>query len=149
MSESQESQEKVTSKIVKLDESFGNHRLEWTKKIKDLAEDLKHGSNLPEVASYTLSYRQILVENLASLSSKIRAQKAKIDKAFKEAWIRYFQYDYKLTDTLRDKFIKADLSEDLQIQDLLETQREFTLGTIKTLDNLSFAIKQRMDMKQL
>lgn len=137
------------SKIVKLDELLGKERGEWTNKIKDLAENLKNANKLNEVAAYTLSYRQILVESIASLSSKIRTQKAKIDRSFKEAWIRYYGYDYKLNDTQREKFIKADLSDELQIQEMLEAQRDFVVGSIKTLDNMSFAIKQRMDMMQL
>lgn len=140
---------KVVNKVVQLDELFGSQRLSWTNKIKDLAEDLKHGENLHEVASYTLSYRQILVENIASVSSKIRTNKARVDKNFKEAWIRYYQYEYKLNDKQREKFIEADMAEDLQVQDLLVSHKEFLTASIKTLDNMGFAIKQRMDMKQI
>ena len=101
------------------------------------------------MASYTLSYRQILVENIASVSSKIRTNKARVDKNFKEAWIRYYQYEYKLNDKQREKFIEADMAEDLQVQDLLVSHKEFLTASIKTLDNMGFAIKQRMDMKQI
>lgn len=137
------------NKVSQLDEYLGEQRLQWTQKIKDLAEDLKSGDNLHEVASYTLSYRQILVENVASVSAKIRAKKATLDRNFKEAWIRYYQYEYKLNDKQREKFIDADMSEDLQIHESLLSHREFLTASIKTLDNMGFAIKQRMDMKQL
>lgn len=148
MSDSTEQLTKV-NKLVKLDELLGKERSDWTKKIYSLTEDLKSASNLHEVLSYTLSYRQILVEGLATISSKIRTQKSKLDKLYQEAWIRYYSYDYKLTDTQRDKFIKADLSDDIQLQEMLDSHKDFLTGTIKTLDNMSFAIKQRMDMKQL
>lgn len=150
MSEIQTPSKQINAnKVIQLDEYFGEQRMSWTKKIKDLAEDLKAGDNLHEVASYTLSYRQILVENIASVSSKIRTNKARLDKNFKEAWIRYYQYEYKLNDKQREKFIDADMAEDLQIHDILASHKEFLTASIKTLDNMGFAIKQRMDMKQL
>lgn len=148
MSEIPEQPIKV-NKLVKLDELLGKERSDWTKKIQDLANDLKVGNNLHEVSAYTLSYRQILIEGLASISSKVRTQKAKFDRLYQEAWIRYYTYDYKLTDSQREKFIKSDLSDELQLQEMLESHKDFLTGTVKTLDNMGFAIKQRIDMKQL
>jgi hypothetical protein len=137
------------NKLQQLDEYLAAQRTEWTSKIRGVADDLKHGNNLPEVSSYALSYRQILVDMIASISSKIRTQKSKIDREYKSAWIGYYQYDYKLSDGQRAKFIEADLSEDYQVQQLLEMQRDFFNGSVKTLDNIGFAIKNRIDMKQL
>ena len=74
-------------KILKLDEYLGAQRLEWTTKIKDLTESLKRGTNLEEVSAYTLSYRQIIVEQLASMSSRIRAQKTTVDQKYKQKWL--------------------------------------------------------------
>lgn len=142
-------EEVKVSKLVRLDEMLAAQRLDWTNKVKALAEDLKAGTSLHEVASFALSYRQILVEALASIASKVRTQKGKIDKLYKEKWISYYTYDYKLTDSQREKFIKSDLSDELQLHEMLEDHKDFLTGTVKTLDNMGFAIKQRMDMKQL
>jgi hypothetical protein len=141
--------ENKPNKIQQLDEYLAAQRNEWTKKIREVADELKAGSNLPEVSSYTLSYRQILVDMIASISSKIRAQKAKLDREYKTAWIGYYNYDYKLSDGQRVRFIEADLSEDYQILELLENQKDFFSNSVKTLDNIGFAIKNRIDMKQL
>jgi hypothetical protein len=137
------------TKLQQVDEYLANQRTEWTNKIRAVADDLKAGSNLPEVSSYALSYRQILVDMIGSISSKIRTQKAKIDRSYKAAWIGYYTYDYKLSDGQRARFIEADLSEDYQLQELLENQKDFFVNSIKTLDNIGFAIKNRIDMKQL
>jgi hypothetical protein len=137
------------NKIQQLDEYLAAQRAEWTKKIREVADELKAGVNLPETSSYTLSYRQILVDMMASISSKIRAQKAKLDREYKTAWIGYYNYDYKLSDGQRVRFIEADLSEDYQILELLENQKDFFTNSVKTLDNIGFAIKNRIDMKQL
>ena len=81
---------KAADKLIQLDEYLSTKRVEWTDKIKDLTVSLKRGEKLEEVSAYTLSYRQILIENLATMSSKIRSQKATLDKNYKLKWIEYF-----------------------------------------------------------
>jgi predicted metal-dependent hydrolase len=139
----------LKDKILKLDEYLGKQRLDWTEKIKELTINLKKGINLEEVSSFSLSYRQILVEQLASMSNKMRAQKATVDQKYKQKWIEYYQYDYKLTDKQRERFLEADLAEDRQLLDLLETQKSFIEASVKTLDNMGFAIKNRLDMTRI
>ena len=140
---------KSTEKVIQLDEYLSTKRIEWTDKIKDLTLDLKRGDRLEEVSAYTLSYRQILIENLATLSSKIRSQKTTVDKNYKLKWIEYYNYDYKLSDKQKEKFIEADLSDDMHIYNLLVSQKSFIEGSIKTLDNMGFAIKNRLDISRL
>jgi hypothetical protein len=144
-----ETQQSNKSKIVQLDEYLANQRSEWTLKIKALTQNLKKGVLLEEVSAYTLSYRQILVENLATIAGKIRAQKGTVDKLYKQKWIEYYKFDYKITDKQRERFIDADLSDDRQILDLLESQKAFIEGSVKTLDNMGFAIKNRLDISRL
>ena len=139
----------LKDKILKLDEYLGRQRLDWTDKIKELTVNLKKGVNLEEVSSLSLSYRQILVEKLASMSNKMREQKATVDQKYKTKWIEYYQYDYKLTDKQRERFLEADLAEDRQLLDLLETQKSFIEASVKTLDNMGFAIKNRLDMTRI
>lgn len=139
----------IKDRIVQLDEYLSKQREDWTSKIKNLANDLKLGSNLEEVSSYTLSYRQILVEMLATMGNKIRSQKSTLDKKYKDKWIEYYNYDYKLTDKQRERFVEADIADDAQILELLQTQKSFIEGSVKTLDNMGFAIKNRLDMSRL
>lgn len=139
----------LQEKILKLDEYLNNQRVEWTEKIKGLTEDLKRGNNLEEVSAYTLSYRQIMVDQLASLGGRIRTQKSVVDRKYKTKWIEYYQYDYKLTDKQRERFLEADLADDKHMLELLETQKAFLEGSIKTLDNMGFAIKNRLDISKL
>jgi len=139
----------LKDKILKLDEYLGKQRIDWTDKIKELTVNLKKGIELEEVSAYTLSYRQILVEQLASMSNKMRAQKGAVDQKYKQKWIEYYQYDYKLTDKQREKFLEADLADDKQLYDLLETQKSFIEASVKTLDNMGFAIKNRLDMSRI
>jgi hypothetical protein len=136
-------------KIQQLDEYLNKQREDWTLKIKGLTEDLKLGNNLQDVSAYTLSYRQIMVEHLAVMGNRIKSQKAVVDKRYKEKWIEYFTYDYKLTDKMKERFIEADISDETTILELLTIQKSFFEGSIKTLDNMGFAIKNRLDISRL
>lgn len=138
-----------TDKIKQLDNYLSKQREEWTSKIKALTDDLKRGTNLEEVSAYTLSYRQILVEQLAIMGNRIKSQKATVDRRWKEKWIEYYNYDYKLTDKMREKFVEADIADDTQILEFLNTQKSFIEGSVKTLDNMGFAIKNRLDISKL
>jgi hypothetical protein len=139
----------VKNKITQLDEYLIKQREDWTLKIKELTEELKLGNNLENVSAYTLSYRQILVETLATMGNRIKTQKSVVDKKYKDKWIEYYSYDYKLTDKMREKFVDADISDDTNILELLVTQKSFFEGSIKTLDNMGFAIKNRLDISRL
>lgn len=136
-------------KIKQLDDYLSRQREEWTSKIKALTDDLKRGTNLEEVSAYTLSYRQILVEQLATMGNRIKSQKATVDRRWKDKWIEYYSYDYKLTDKMREKFVEADIAEEIQILEFLNTQKSFIEGSVKTLDNMGFAIKNRLDISKL
>jgi len=139
----------IKERIIQLDEYLSKQREDWTLKIKGLTEDLKLGTNLEEVSAYTLSYRQVLVELLATMGNKIKSQKSTIDKKYKEKWIEYYSFDYKLTDKQRERFVEADISDDSHILELLQTQKGFIEGSVKTLDNMGFAIKNRLDISRL
>jgi hypothetical protein len=139
----------VKDKITQLDEYLIKQREDWTQKIKGLTEELKLGNNLESVSAFTLSYRQILVEHLATMGNRIKTQKSVVDKKYKDKWIEYYSYDYKLTDKMREKFVEADIADDTNILELLVTQKSFFEGSIKTLDNMGFAIKNRLDISRL
>jgi hypothetical protein len=136
-------------KIQQLDEYLIQQREDWTLKIRTLTDQLKLGNSLEEVSAYTLSYRQILIEHLATMGNRIKTQKGVVDKKYKDKWIEYYSYDYKLTDKMREKFVEADIADDTSILELLITQKNFYEGSIKTLDNMGFAIKNRIDISRL
>ena len=77
-------------KIQQLDDYLIKQREDWTSKIKGLTEELKLGNNLEGVSAYTLSYRQILVEHLATMGNRIKSQKATVDTRYKDKWVEYY-----------------------------------------------------------
>ena len=137
------------NKITLLDRKLGEQREKWTRKITTLAQGIKTLSGMEVVISDILHTRQLLVEQLMYIQIKSKEQKKTLDVKWKEAWIKYYQYDYKLTDKVRSQFLEAELSDDKMIQSLLENQIEFYRESVKTLDNMGFAVRNRLAIKDL
>jgi hypothetical protein len=137
------------NKIIELDEKLATERGTWTEKITALAERIKYINGLEDLMSEMLSYRQILVDRSAQMSVMIKKQKARMDVLWKEAFIKYYNFDYKLTDKQKEQFLVADMTEDHQKISLLETQLDFYRESVKTLDNMGFALRNRLALKDL
>ena len=136
-------------KILQLDDRLVEQRTKWTAKITGLANGIKKLNGMEEVIADILHTRQLLVEQLMYVQIKFKDQKKQLDLKWKDAWIRYYNYDYKLTDKIREKFIEAELADDKMILSLLENQIEFYKESVKTLDNMGFAVRNRLALKDL
>ncbi len=136
-------------KILQLDERLVLQRERWTKKITSLADGLKTLTDMEIVIADILHTRQLLVEQQMYVQIKFKDQKKQVDLKWKDAWIRYYNYDYKLTDKIREKFIEAELADDKMILSLLENQIEFYRESVKTLDNMGFAVRNRLALNDL
>jgi len=140
---------KEKNKITLLDEKLGEQRDKWSRKITALAHGIKTLSGMEIVIGDILQTRQLLVEQLMYIQIKTKEQKKQIDLKWKDAWIRYYNYDYKLTDKVRTQFLEAELADDKMIHSLLENQVEFYRESVKTLDNMGFAVRNRLAIKDL
>lgn len=137
------------NKVVKLDAYLNDQRQEWTLKIRELAKCFKSVEKLNQAMVEIPSYRQILIEQIAQLNIKIKQQDASLAKKYKTKFVSYYEYDYKLTDKQKESFIKADMSEDGMVRNLLETQMEFMRESVKTLDNMSWAVRNKVQINNL
>tara|TARA_Y100000766_G_C18669430_1_gene489246 strand:- start:102 stop:536 length:435 start_codon:yes stop_codon:yes gene_type:complete len=137
------------NRITLLDSRLGEQRGKWTTKITALANGIKTLSGMEVVIGDILQTRQLLVEQLMYIEIKKKDQKKQLDLKWKDAWIRYYNYDYKLTDKIREKFIEAELADDKMILSLLENQVDFYRESVKTLDNMGFAVRNRLAIKDL
>ena len=136
-------------KIIELDRKLNEQRTSWSKKIKELAAGLKSINQLEVIISEVLSTRQILIDNIAYINVKVKEQKATINTRYREAYIRYYEYDYKLGEKQKERFIENDLRDENIILSHLENQLEFLRESVKTLDNMGFAIRNRLALKDL
>lgn len=135
--------------ILALDKKLSGQRTEWTNNIKELAQSLRNLNRLEETIAEVLSSRQSLVEQMSYLNMKVKEQKNKVNIRYREAYIRYYEYDYKLGEKQKDKFIETDLADENMILSHLENQVEFFRDSVKTLDNMGFAIRNRLALKDL
>ena len=136
-------------KILALDTKLSAQRSEWSEKIKNLAQSLRNLNTLEVTIADVLSSRQMLIDQMAYINVKIKEQKSKINTRYREAYIRYFEYDYKLGEKQKERFIENDLNDDNMILSHLENQLDFLRESVKTLDNMGFAIRNRLALKDL
>lgn len=136
-------------KILALDKKLSEQREEWTSKIQDLAKSLRYINGMEDTIALVLSNRQKIIDHIAYINVKIKDQKRKINDRYREAYIRYYEYDYKLGEKQKERFIEADLADDNSILSHLENQLEFFKESVKTLDNMGFAIRNRLALKDL
>ena len=136
-------------KILALDERLSSQRTSWSKNIKDLAQSLRDINAMESTISGVLSSRQTMVEQIAYLNTKVREQKNNINSRWRESYIKYFEYDYKLGEKQKERFIENDLVQEHTKLSLLENQLDFMKESVKTLDNMGFAIRNRLALKDL
>lgn len=137
------------SKIIELDERLGKQRKEWSDKIRELARGLKDLNGMEVVISDILHTRQTLLDQVAYINTKIKDQRKVLAHRHREAYLRYYEYDYKLGEKQKEKFMEADLADDTIIMSQLENQLEFFKESVKTLDNMGFAVRNRLALKDL
>lgn len=135
--------------ILALDAKLATQRTEWSNRIKDLAQSLRNINNMEGTIADVLSSRQTLIDQMAYINMKIKEQKSKISIRYREAYIRYYEYDYKLGEKQKEKFIETDLANENMILSHLENQMDFFKESVKTLDNMGFAIRNRLALKDL
>lgn len=136
-------------KIQQLDQKLSAQRQEWSDTIRALATGLKKVDGMEEVIANVLSTRQTIVDQIAYLNVKIKEQKTVVAARYREAYIRYYNYDYKLGEKQKEKFLENDLADDNMILSHLENQLEFYRDSVKTLDNMGFAIRNRLSLNGL
>ena len=135
--------------ILALDQKLSAQRNEWSNNIKALAQNLRKLDGLEAVIADVLSSRQTLVDQMAYLNMKVKEQKTKVASRYRTAYIKYYEYDYKLGEKQKERFIETDLADDNMILSHLENQIEFLRESVKTLDNVGFAIRNRLALKDL
>ena len=139
----------MSNKIIELDEKLAAERGSWTEKITELAKRIKYINGLEDLIADMLSHRQVLVDRSTQMNIMIKKQKSRIDVLWRENFIKYYNFDYKLTDKQKEQFLVADMTEDHQKIGLLEAQLDFYKESVKTLDNMGFAVRNRLAIKDL
>lgn len=139
--------DKINKTNVTLEERFKDERTDWNGKIIDLIESIKQTSKLAESQVIQLSYRQIIQDKLAEYRILHEKRQEMLDKQTVDRFRDYkLSYDIKLSSSETQAFVQADCKAlKLQIK-MIHTQIIYFEESIKTLDNLGYAIKNKIEM---
>lgn len=139
--------EKIDKTNVTLEERFKEERTDWNNKIITLVESIKHTSKLSEAQVIQLSYRQMIQDKLAEYRILHEKRQELFDKQTTDRFREYkLGYDIKLSSSEIQAFVQTDCkSLKLQIK-MIHTQITYFEESIKTLDNIGYAIKNKIEI---
>lgn len=139
--------DKINKTNITLEERFKEERAEWNDKIIKLVESIKHTSKLSEAQVIQLSYRQMIQDKLAEYRILHEKRQEMFDKQTADRFREYkLSYDIKLSSSETQMFVQSDCKAlKLQIK-MIHTQIVYFEESIKTLDNIGYAIKNKIEI---
>ena len=139
--------EKINKTNVTLEERFKEERADWNEKIINLIGTIKFTDKLAEAQVIQLSYRQMIQEKLAEYRILHEKRQEMLDKQTADRFREYkLSYDIKLSSSETQMFVQSDCKAlKLQLK-MIHTQIVYFEESIKTLDNLGYAIKNKIEI---
>lgn len=139
--------DKINKTNVTLEERFKEERTDWNSKIISLIETIKHTSKLSESQVIQLSYRQMIQDKLAEYRILHEKRQEMLDKQTADRFREYkLSYDIKLSSSETQMFVQSDCKAlKLQLK-MIHTQIIYFEESIKTLDNIGYAIKNKIEI---
>lgn len=148
MSDQEETVEGINRLISKLKDSEDY----WNKTIDDLQERLNCSvKNIVPLQADVISLRQQLVENIKNMSYELYKLMPKI-KAYRKQRFEYYigaLSPYPTNSSERTKLVEWELALYDQQKDVLDSHIDFLRESLKNMDNLNFAIKNKITLYQL
>jgi len=134
-----------------MDSRFAKERVEWTKKVNDMSTMMRKLPDVAELMTNIYTERQRAVEYYHYLIALL----SKISKTYRKQFAeKYDFYSYKTqkrfpNERVKEIQIMADLAPTVSLRDQIENHSKFILETIKTIDNIIFGIKNRIDIQNI
>ena len=132
-----------------LSEKFKQERDNYSLEIRRNIEKLNNIRDLKEAQIFFLSTRQRLLEDnhtlidtLSKLNKSYRQKKGKEWENASNQNIRYQSHEKKV-------IVEGRTSDMQETVEIIENQIAFMDGTIKTVDNVLFGLKTRIDLEKL
>ena len=136
----------------KMSEKMNKSVQYWGLIINKLNERIKldHLKDITNVQAEAISYRQEIIEEVRTYSIKIYKLLQKVKTLNKSRFEFYAtSYQVKTNGTEKVKLIDADLSEYQCFIDELDEHVTFLRETSKNLDNLNYAVKNRIEIANI
>lgn len=130
-----------------LEERFSQERTDWNEKMFDVINSIKDNKKLTEAQVIQLSYRQIVQEKLAEYRILCDKRQESYDKLIQKRSDEYEnQSARKLSAVDKKVYLAGDYASLNRQIKLISRQIMFLEETVKTLDNLGFAIKNKIEI---
>ena len=128
---------KIREVNIELENRFKTEREEWKDKIITLVKSIGDTRKLSEAQIQQLSFRQIVQEKRQEI----------YDKQYTSRFREYHTgYDLKLSNTEKNIFVQSDCSAIKSQIKMISVQITYFEECVKTLDNLGFAIKNKIEI---
>ena len=136
-------------KLNELERYLEKQRSEWGDRIMEVIEMIRDLDKLIEAQVTMLSYRHMVIDQIARINITLKKRESSYNIQYKNKFIEYFNYDYKLNDKQKVNMVEADLANLNKQIGFLSTQIDFFRECVKTLDNIGWAIKNRLNINEI
>lgn len=146
-----QNQESLTNdeKLKAIEDQLSEQRQNWGARLLTLIKSINDVEKLPDSQVTMLSYRQMIIDQLAKLNIRLRKIKSTYERNYKVKLLEYYNHDYKLSDKHKDAAVIADLHFLKKQINFLEIQIDYYGECIRTLDQMAWAIKNRINITTL
>ena len=129
-------------------ERFERERSEWTERTNSMAVRFKNVEDMVEVQVDLYSNRQLAVDYMQQLISL----QTRLKKAWLTEWKKVYEsllseQDYRYSEKERTKFADEKTGAGKLKIDIMQVHIEFFRETIRTIDNMIFGVKHRIDIE--
>ena len=136
-------------KLNELERFLEKQRSEWGDRIMEVIEMIRELDKLTEAQVTMLSYRHMVIDQIARINITLKKRESTYNIQYKNKFIDYFNYDYKLNDKQKVNMVEADLANLNKQIGFLSTQIDFFKECVRTLDNIGWAIKNRLNINEI
>ena len=136
-----------------IDEILTEQRAKWTKEIEDLNASMSSLVKVDELMNTVYSKRQAAVDYYYAMNNVIlkqsREYKALYNKMFNDIKVNGYNGMRFTADQSIARQVEVDLADKKELIDLLVSQNAFIKETIATIDNIIYAIKDKIKIKEM
>ena len=136
-----------------IDEILTEQRAKWTKEIEDLNTSMSSLIKVDELMNTVYSKRQAAVDYYYAMNNVIlkqsREYKALYNKMFNDIKVNGYNGMRFTADQSIARQVEVDLADKKELIDLLVSQNAFIKETIATIDNIIYAIKDKIKIKEM
>ena len=134
-----------------LEERFAAERLTWSAKIKEMSKAFSDIVKTGELMTEVYTERQRALEYYHYIISLLIKINKKYNKLYTEKWkfYKYSSQERLPNDKVIQIRIGSELADLQEKREALENHAKFMEGTVKTIDNIVFGIKYKIEVTQI